>query len=1215
MKTQTPKDYFFVSCIHVFALAVALLAVSAMGAAVAGGAVATSSDLTCAGTLDLRFTAPLEFQGDTLPRHTALFTGTNIISGPELMLGPYIAGLVQLPDGKYIVAGQIASRLSLRPQRLLRLFPGGGWDESFKPELKQGDVVRAMALGPEGKVILAGRLNSSDEEAGRPLIRLNADGQQDATFDCPVMIEQEITALAVQPDGKILVAASDHYSGAGFFGRFTATGERDVTFSAPANVRPQFAILRQPDGKWIVDGLTRLEIDGALDPTFQAAVPAGFIATAAVLQPDGRVVLAGGPAAEWDYPWPALSTVALRLNADGSCDSSFHCDCTVGHDPDVEPTGESVGPRCLALQPNGQILMGGVFTDVNGERRPSMIRLNSDGTLDASLRMQTAVCVGCDQIPVEGVDAILPLDDSQALVAGEFSDINGIRYGPVARVPLGTGACAGVVAMQAAEQTVWETNEMAEVVVHRAGNLSREVRVNWHASAPQYMDRAAERCTDFWPTNGVVVFAPGEASRAIEISLFDNEQVDGNRSVLIRLETSRDEALITDPSETRLVIQDNEFSGMAGTIDDSFVWPFDKERAGASCFAVTPDSHVIVATVDTATRPRGFRIVRLNADGGLDAVLAGPVEGGCYTLVHDPGSGAVIFGGSFVTVGGLPHTNLCRVMPDGTIDPGFSAQVGQHWSFIGAMHLLGTGELLVGGVLANVNPPSHSAIARLHVNGELDETFETGGLTMEYPHYTLPGTVRAMAPQADGKILIIGEFNRAGTVPCTNIVRLNGNGSVDTSFVYRPPSWGAIDSLAVQPDQQILLGGNFNDPARGRRVAVLRLNPDGSVDPSFSSEVQANPRNMSLQPDGRIFLNATVRLSPDGSVDRGFFAPSADLYRWDINMTEVLPSGELLVAGQFTRWNGLPHCGLVRLRTADVPGLAAIEFTGLQIDARENGGAVTIGVRRIAGISGAASATIVCRDGSAVAGQDYTAITQTVTFADGEAGSREITVPILNDEAARGNRDFSLVITNVGAGVRVGPNGRCFVHIVDDEAGVGFTPQTIDMRESGNAAYVAVQRIGNTNEPVYLHLATAGGTAIPFVDYRPLSLDLTIPANAQWVTAMVEVYDNELPEPGKTIGLVLSDAVGAQLAGATGTIAIHDDDRPARIARLSHTTEARWRLSLDVPPNSGGILQASTNLVDWVDVQWYARELPQTEIEVEEAAANVAQRFYRIKTQ
>jgi len=131
---------------------------------------------------------------------------------------------------------------------------------------------------------------------------------------------------------------------------------------------------------------------------------------------------------------------------------------------------------------------------------------------------------------------------------------------------------------------------------------------------------------------------------------------------------------------------------------------------------------------------------------------------------------------------------------------------------------------------------SRTNIARLNSDGTLDTDFDPGnGLSSE-----VFSTVNSLALQVDGKVVIGGVFSKVDDIPRNNIARLNTNGSVDTAFAPNVGVAGAgllagVNALALQSDDKILLGGDFTSVAGSPRTNIARLNASGSLDLGFNS--------------------------------------------------------------------------------------------------------------------------------------------------------------------------------------------------------------------------------------------------------------------------------------------------------------------------------------------------------------------------------------------
>lgn len=201
-------------------------------------------------------------------------------------------------------------------------------------------------------------------------------------------------------------------------------GQLDTSFSpAPGTDSTVNVVVPQPDGKVIAAGrftlangiarnrIARFNSNGSLDGGFDPGLGPNGDISAAVLQPDGRIVVAGAFTSFNGFPRNRVA----RLNADGSVDQSF------GFSAGLNNT-----PLCLALQSDGRILIGGQFSQVDISQRFNFARLNSDGTVDSTFDPGIG--------PNGQVNAIAIDQFGRILIGGNFTGYNGFARGGVARV-------------------------------------------------------------------------------------------------------------------------------------------------------------------------------------------------------------------------------------------------------------------------------------------------------------------------------------------------------------------------------------------------------------------------------------------------------------------------------------------------------------------------------------------------------------------------------------------------------------------------------------------------------------------------------------------------------------------------------------------------------------------------------------------------------------
>ena len=257
-----------------------------------------------------------------------------------------------------------------------------------------GDFVGALAVQPDGKIVIAGSVSM-----GKVLVtRFEANGALDSSFGSSGRVATDVDrwagSMALDSEGRILVLAPDHLL------RYLGDGRLDDSFgdhgvvALPAGQIGAFAL--QPDGMIVVGGRTtetpwgflleRLRADGTLDPGFGSggvvttAFPSFADVSGLALQPDGRILAAGTDA---DVHNGGNRVLALaRYLGDGQLDPSFGTDGRV----ETESCGTVYGNALVAVSSDGRITATGT----------SLVRYRPDGSLDPTFAAGRPVPLGFD---------------------------------------------------------------------------------------------------------------------------------------------------------------------------------------------------------------------------------------------------------------------------------------------------------------------------------------------------------------------------------------------------------------------------------------------------------------------------------------------------------------------------------------------------------------------------------------------------------------------------------------------------------------------------------------------------------------------------------------------------------------------------------------------------------------------------------------------------
>jgi uncharacterized delta-60 repeat protein len=249
----------------------------------------------------------------------------------------------------------------------------------------------------------------------------------------------------------------------------------------------------------------------------------------------------------------------------------------------------------------------------------------------------------------------------------------------------------------------------------------------------------------------------------------------------------------------------------------------------------------------------------------------------------------------------------------GEVDTSFLANLTSQVSgSVNKILVLPDDNVLVGGNFRVAGGYTRSGLFRLTSGRSIDASFQPPSF---YNGSGIGGTINAIAVQSDGKILVGGDFQGANGVPKQGLMRLNTNGSIDPTFNAQINSGGTVLDIIVLPDDRILIAGNFNiNDASGTRSGIARLNSNGSVDSIIYQNIVV-VNKIVLLPDGKLLAgngSGVRRFNADGTFDPSFSTISTSSTVLDM---QLLPDGKTLIAGNFNTVNGFNLRGLFRINT------------------------------------------------------------------------------------------------------------------------------------------------------------------------------------------------------------------------------------------------------------------------------------------------------------
>ncbi|MDQ3190654.1 MAG: T9SS type A sorting domain-containing protein [Bacteroidota bacterium] len=659
----------------------------------------------------------------------------------------------------------------------------------------------------------------------------------------------------------------------------------------------------QSDGKIIVGGsfgsyngeitgkITRLNTDGSIDVYFN--IGAGFNDTvkSIAIQNDGKIIVGGYFTS---FNGTTINRIA-RLNTNGSLDNSFNPGA--GFNGNVES---------VAIQSDGNIIIGGAFTSFNGTTTNRIARLDINGILDPTFITGT----GFSNI----VTSVVIQNDGKIIVGGGFTSFNSTSRNCIARL---------------------NTNGSLDNTFNPGTGFTGIVFSTAIQSDGKIITGGA-----FSSFNGTIIYGIVRLDTDGSLDTSFNPGSGFNNHV-ISTAIQSDGKIITGGKFTSYngtTINRIARLNIDGTLDTSF-------DTGSGCndhvytIAVQSDGKIIIGggfqffNVDYRNR-----IARLSTNGTLDpSFITGTGFSHPASSISIQSDEKIIAGGSFASYNGTLRNRIARLNADGSLDTTFNPGIGFNNHVISTA-IQSNGKIIVCGQFTSFNNTPRNFLARLNTNGTIDTSFSLG-----FNHY-----VNSIAIQSDGKIIIGGHFTSINGTTINRIARLNTNGSLDNSFNPGTGFENIVSSTVIQSDGKIIIGGSFTSFNGVSRNRIVRLNPDGTLDASFNPGTGFDNTVSStvIQTDGKLIVGGSfnyfngnyakhiARLNTDGTIDASFSTGTG--FNISPMSIAIQSNGKIIAGGQFTTYNGIQANRIARLNT---DGSSDVSFIGTGF----NNGSNTLG--------------------------------------------------------------------------------------------------------------------------------------------------------------------------------------------------------------------------------------------------------------------------------
>lgn len=741
-----------------------------------------------------------------------------------------VRATVLQPDGMMLVGGDFLNFNGTFTPQICRLLPDGSKDPTFNTGLGLNGKVYSILLLASGKIILGGSFTSFNGLPANRLIRLNSDGSLDLTFNTTVAASSGIIYNMVeQSDGRIIIVGSfTKYDG--------------VTANRVARILPT----------------------GGLDLSFVTSVGASSLVEEVQLQTDGKIILAGSFVSFNGTPCGRI----IRLTTTGIVDNSF-----------AQGLGFDNSVSALAIQSDGKIIVGGSFLTYNVVTAQKIIRLNADGSIDASFLSGTGFANGV-------VESVRVNASGSIFVGGSFSttynavDVNRIvmlmaNGSVISGFDIGAGPASGSI-YSFAEDSFGNFYASGSFSVFDSQNQGRLARFD---------------------TNGVLDIAYLTAGVGFDNSVLGLIPLADNSALVFGNFSKFNGSLCS--KITRLL--------PSGAIDPLFNVLGSGANNTIKTAVVQTDQKIVFAGAFTSYNGAACgRIIRILADGAVDVSFA--TGSGFNNQVYDvalQADGKIIIVGNFTSYNGVPINRVVRLLNDGSLDPTLNVGIGAD-AIVETVVLQSDGKLLLGGQFSNFNGTPQARITRLLPDGSLDSSFVSG--------LGLDKTVYAIAFQSDGKIVLGGSFSDYNGNASKRIVRLESNGAFDSSFNMGSGfSTGDVRAIVVQLDDRLLIGGTFAGTYNGLSVKrLIRTLSNGQIDPTFSAVLNNTLFAMAITINNKLIIGGNFNSISGITKHRvARLKLCTNSSTWDgISWSNGSPSSEktLLINANYTIANTINAC-------------------------------------------------------------------------------------------------------------------------------------------------------------------------------------------------------------------------------------------------------------------------------------------------------------------
>lgn len=716
-----------------------------------------------------------------------------------------------------------------------------------EPAYNLNGFVYRMVLQSDKKILVGGSLTSFNGTSIKNIARLNSDQTIDTDFTANLGSgpNTDVRSIAIQSDGKILVGGgffSFNGQSVGRLVRLNSNGTIDTSF--PTNIgfgttlplNPViYAILVQSDGKIIVAGdfqqnaqsqknIVRLNSDGTIDTQFFNNIGTGVVGSGATvninalaIQADGKILLGGNFT---NFNGSSINRI-LRLNADGTTDNSFSLNIGTGFNKSVES---------IEIQQDGKIIVVGRFETFNGVTSRGIIRLNSDGTRDVAF--SNNIGTGLDYIAQD----VKIQSDNKILVAGIFQNLNDGLFSP--RNNILRLNSDGTIDSSVPFGSNYGANSLDASIRALAISTNSDIFI-----AGSFTSFNSLPATNFAKLNSNLVLTNTGTNGTINsITPLQFEGwpmvVGGNFSLINKSRTILNNIALFDSNgdlNTSTAFNSNVGSGANNAINVTVARTFEGVLIGGSFTSFNNVSVGRVARLSMASQNFGALDTQFNANLGTGANAE-------VTSAFNDNNGRYVIAGNFTSFNNLSVGRIVRLNSNGTLNTSFNNALGSGANgniicMASAQSLQFTPYLIIAGDFTSFNGVATNRVAVISESGSRDSSFSF------YMGSGPNNTVRAVgvsqvpASLVSGPVFVLGgDFTMFSGISANRLIGLDIDGTPNTTFNNNLGlgANGPVTSISYLKNGQILVGGNFSAFNGFTSKQLVMLNANGTIDTTFT---------------------------------------------------------------------------------------------------------------------------------------------------------------------------------------------------------------------------------------------------------------------------------------------------------------------------------------------------------------------------------------------